>query len=222
VIEKYISCFKKSEQKSNLSHLKTRRLGAAALFLGALGLIITLVDIFWNRSGALLPGFIPNFEKYAVVTFFIFSIGYVVAIVQCKTKENLECMIKILYLSHAIFLVLNNSFISGPVLAGTDLLIYFGCYYLNRQQGFTRSWSRYQRVVTQLKLLKWNVEEDIKGTEDLYIARKEQQQEVILSKARVKLSDILEKHAFERQTDIVGDYLSTNDAAFSWIKSLKK
>ena len=131
-------------------------------------------------------------------------------------------MVAIFFVSHGAFLALNNSLLVAPLVAGTDLFIYFGCYYLNRQQGFTRSWTRYQRVITQLQLLRWDVDENIKGTENLFPARKIQQQESIEIKARAKCISILEKHAFERQADTIGDYLSTNDAAFSWVKSLKK
>jgi hypothetical protein len=50
----------------------------------------------------------------------------------------------------------------------------------------------------------------------------EKEKEYITENTKAKYVDLLEKNAIERQNDIVGDYLATNDAAFSWVKSIKK
>lgn len=220
-IIKMIKTFTKSESKSYLNHLKTRRLGALSFLFGTFSALLIIIDKYSGSFESTISGFLPLFHDFIGMFVIGFYLLIIVGIYRSSSKECIEKILKTSFLISALLIMSFDSELIAPIMTGSNLLIFCGCYILNRQQGFTRSWGRSQRVITQLRLLKWELDETINMAASLSPIRKTQQ-ELIEVKIRTKYIDILKKHAFERQVDIIGDYLSTNDAAFSWIKSLKK
>lgn len=99
-------------------------------------------------------------------------------------------------------------------VSGFCLLIYLGCYLSNKQYGYTSGFVRNQTYYLLLDSLEWEVDHlDDKDNVPSNLK---------LDELASKFTSIIEVQLKERQRDIVGDYFSTNDAAFSWIKSIKK
>lgn len=221
-IEQKIEFYKNKEKDDYVNHYKTRRFGAVSFLFGVLGFVIATVDKLAGLHVYVIDG--VNFMSPNVTgTTVIFIALTAILLLYLAKSKTMSCfVISIYFICNMAILLTSNSATTGYISAGVYLSLYICCFGLNRQQGYTRLWARHQRVMCQLQLLKWDVSAKASELINCDSCIKIRKLEAIVSKARIKYLDILEKHAFERQADIVGDYLSTNDAAFSWIKSLKK
>jgi len=221
-IRKKIEHYEGEVESDKLQHLKTRRLGATAIFFGLLGFVISLIDQFAGLHSYVIAG--TSFISDEIVGGILLSLTIVatVSMYAASSEQYVYLVNKLFFASSIIVLLFTNSFHGGYIFFGAYLILYICCYGLNRQQGYTKLWARHQRLVCQLELLEWDFNFKINELNELDNVLKKQRLEKVTSKTKDQYLVILEKHAFERQADIVGDYLSTNDAAFSWIKSLKK
>jgi len=217
-----IKFYQKMVKKDYLNHLKTRRLGAVSFLFGMMGLATVIVDKYSGLNFNMIQGADVMTAEKVGLTLVTLSLIFVVLIFFSHSKKMICFFYCTFFILSAAVLLVTNSTVSGYIFAGIYLALYLCCYGLNRQQGYSKLWARHQRLVTQLELLEWNFKFDIEEASELENRLKKHKLEFITGNARAEYLDILKKHAFERQADIVGDYLSTNDAAFSWVKSLKK
>ena len=220
-IRKKIEDYQKEVKKDKLKHLKTRRLGAVFFLFGVMGLAILVIEKHIGTGIKIIEG--ANFVKDTSVgmTLLILNFIFIILMFFACSKRMICFFYCSFFVLSATAMCIFSSEASGYIFSGLSLSLYLCCYGLNRQPGYTKLWARHQRLVTQLELLEWNFKHEIEvGVTD---SREMQSQlNFTINNTRTEYLEILKKHAFERQADIVGDYLSTNDAAFSWIKSLKK
>ncbi|WDE01548.1 DUF4231 domain-containing protein [Thalassomonas actiniarum] len=132
-----------------------------------------------------------------------------------KLAAELNALIAISFGLILILLLITSSENACPVIAAIALAAFIISYFINKQQGYTRGWSRYEKTQQLLHLLLWEFEQ-VPG---LYSGLNKDKRMAELHEKYVR---IIENQIHARQRDIIGDYLSTNDAAFSWVKSLKK
>jgi hypothetical protein len=214
--------FDKQQNKLKPNHLITRRIGSFHGFLSVVTLLlvggivltkaslqITTDETFINISSVVIG---------SIVIFLILSVKKRIFIQADSNKKDIEnklfkfnCAALILYILVLITYKTNHMVV---LLGGVSLLVYLGCYFSNKQHGYTRGWARNQTYSLLLESLEWEVDQ-LDGKNNISSNLK-------LEELSSKFTRIIEAQLHERQRDIIGDYLSTNDAAFSWIKSIKK
>lgn len=201
--------FYKQEKKLRPKHLITRRIGS---FHGFLFLITLLLGV-----GVKLTAVSLKIEcDIPIIIFlsiwFVFTIGITCAVKSINSRlYSVNSAALILYLSALVTYKTTDVIV---LLSGVFLVIYLGCYLSNKQHGYTRGWARNQTYAFLLESLEWEIEQ-LDETNDVF-------SELKLDDLKLKFLQIAQAQLHERQRDIIGDYLSTNDAAFSWIKSIKK
>jgi len=213
--------FHKQQNKFKPVHLITRRIGS---FHGFQFLVTLLLAVGIELTGVSLQIKYDYFMAISSVVIGIIVIGLIwsvkerIFIQADDNKKTIEDKlfkfngaVLILY----IFVLITYETTDMVVLlAGGSVLIYLGCYLSNKQHGYTRAWARNDTYYFLLDSLEWEVNQ-LDGQNNTSSNLK-------LDELTSKFTRLIEAQLHERQADIVGDYLSTNDATFSWIKSLKK
>jgi len=213
-----------------IKHLITRRIGSfhGYFFLCASVIVVCLELIsvnFLEEYNTLCKYFSSIFFCLILIVMYlgrrIFFVKYSDDKKQkAKILELKTCLLLMNFVMVIIYLTFLAIFSTDILIlvAGVSLLIYLGCYLTNKQHGYTRCMARNQRYYFLLESIEWEVEHlDIQDIDQNSILS-----ELKLEELTSKFIRVAESQLLERQRDIIGDYLSTNDAGFSWIKSIKK
>lgn len=222
-IKKLKNEFNDQQKRLKPKHLITRRIGSFHLFLFITMLLITVcIDIKLAVVNLKVEHQIPTFVSLLVWLGCVISVWFTI---KCKVlgssidkKKRLETFLLFFNVSllplYIFVLVTYETMDMAVLLSGFCLVIYLGCYFANKQHGYTRGWARNQTYYFLLKSLEWEVEQLEEAT-NIY-------SELKFEELTLKFTRIIETQLRERQRDIIGDYLSTNNATFSWINSIKK
>ncbi|WDE07950.1 hypothetical protein SG34_014290 [Thalassomonas viridans] len=250
IIKNKILSLEKPKLDSYIRHLITRRLGTFSLSVGIVNLFLVIAQkLAWADWDLLTTYSYEDFKtgllmSWFFLTFIILFLSTVrlINLKNCSEagespddpdealkaaagkykaiRGKLAGELKLLTRNYClplivILLLITSSEQTCPVIAAVALGVYLTCYFLNKQHGYTRSWSRYEKTQDLLRLLLWEFQQ----VPQLYSGLNKDKR---MAELHEKYVLIIENQIRERQQDIIGDYLSTNDAAFSWVKSLKK
>ncbi|WP_281557661.1 hypothetical protein [Thalassomonas sp. RHCl1] len=248
-ITKKILAFEEAKLSSYVDHLASRRFGTFSLFIGIISLFLVIGQKLAWADWDILTAYSHEGLKPILLgvwaTLFISSLLYRVyryknisTWIAClsfnakadkilkttseqykgfkkKLSKELNWLIISDFFLIIFLLLITNSENACPIIAAVTLAVFAFCYFLNKQHGFTRAWSRYEKTQDLLEVLLW----EFTQVPTLYSGHNKDKRMAVLHEKYVQ---IIETQIHERQRDIIGDYLSTNDAAFSWVKSLKK
>lgn len=229
--------FDKQKQIFRPQHLMTRRIGSFHGFLFLITLLLGLCVELTSFSYEMKNDKLFNTSVVAGVVVWLCSIGRLIYLKRDKPTPSVNAtekekkreeekfkekfLVASLFWSNSsvlllyiIVLVTYKTSNMIVLLSGLFFLIYLGCYLSNKQHGYTRGWARNETYYFLLDSLEWEVDQ-LDGINNISSNLK-------LDKLAKKFTHIIEAQLHERQRDIIGDYLSTNDAAFSWIKNIKK
>ena len=214
-IKKLKESFKGNSKKNKPNHLITRRIGSFYFIFFIISVLLTLsvqltgVNLKVESIEFVLSPYLLLIP-FVLISFFCWYI-------HSKKHECENCLLNKLFLFNFIFsiayiisLLLYKTSDIILLLSGYTFLVYVICYLLNKQYGYTRSWSRSEKYYFLLQSLEWEVNQI--DEEKKYL------KDIKLDELTSKFTKIIELQLNERQRDIIGDYLSANELLLNWTK----
>jgi len=214
--------FKDAHKRLKLKHLITRRIGSFHFLLFLVTVLLSVIIKYTSITlrfdiGILSYSLAVMFSVILIILIFIGRRVFFANSNGEKKNSNFKTSLALfnftvltLYIIALIVFTLDALIF----ISGFCLLIYLVSYLSNKQHGYTRGFARNETYYFLLESLEWEVQQ-LDGKNNFSSNLK-------LDELTLKFTRIIEAQLHERQRDIIGDYLSTNDASLSWIKSIKK
>jgi len=209
-IDEFIDLYQGGVEKYGKKHKFTRTASIASFAVIAFILIVLALDKTLSLDiMSLIPYNVVDFGLTNFILIFLLPIMAILYLIN-SYRFFFELIVIFQITIFSIFMSIEVS----VLLISINISIFLLSYFINRQQGYTRAWSRNRTMVFHLKRLRKEHEIAVQDMDDPNV--KIEQENTL-----TKVFSLEEENVNAMHKDIVGDYFTAQDSSLNLLKSIR-